>query len=402
MNISKWTQVLLGAGLITLPAVAQAAELETPSLLTAVSSTTLSGYIDTSAVWKVGTGNANMPGRVYDGADTQDGFNLNVVSLTLTKPLDEGEWSAGYNVQMLLGPWATKRGTRSIIGSGGDLAMNEAVILLRAPVGNGIDFKVGQFGTYNGYEAFDTYKNPNWSRSYGFYIESSAHTGISASYKFNDMFSAMVGVGNIAGFNNQADAKSSIESRKAYLGILTFTAPGSFGAMSGATLSAGYTYGDAVPAGGTNGFNNVSGIPNPDGRWSQGNFYVGGAIPLPVSGLSLGFAYDYTHGYLFEESYAEAAALYLSWQITEKMKLNTRADYAWGSNGTFGYMTSDGEKNELLSLTGTLDYALWKNVISRAEVRWDTALSGDRPFGGKVDPTDRNAVSLALNFIYQF
>jgi hypothetical protein len=415
MNINKWTQVLLGVGVISVPALAQAQA--TNAVLSSLSTTTLSGYVDTTAVWKAGTGNANMPGRVYDGADVQDGFNLNVVSLSLTKPLDEGEWSAGYNVQMLMGPWATKRGTRSLIGAGGDFAMNEAVVLLRVPVGNGIDFKVGQFGTYNGYEAFDSYKNPNWSRSYGFYIESSAHTGISASYKFNDIVSAQFGVGNIAGFNNQSDAKSSIESKKAYLGMVTLTAPESLGFLKGGSISAGYTYGDAMRAGGDG---NVSGIPNPDGHWSQGNLYVGGAIPLPVTGLSLGFAYDYTSGSVFADSYANAAAGYLSWQVTEKLKLNARADYAWGSNGieaidpadnvngAFGYITADGKKNELFSLTGTLDYSLWKNVVTRGEIRWDTAVSGDRPFGGTVPYSeggtggDRNAVSVALNVIYLF
>jgi hypothetical protein len=399
MNISKWTQVLLGAGLVSLPAMALAEEA-TPSVLTAVSSTTLSGYVDTSAVWKFGTGNANMPGRVYDGADVQDGFNMNVVSLTLSKPLDEGEWSAGYNLQMLFGPWATKRGTRSIIGEGGDFAFNEAVILLRVPVGNGIDFKVGQFGTFNGYEAFDTYKNPNWSRSYGFYIESSAHTGISASYQFNDVISAAIGVGNMAGFNNQADAKSGIESRKAYLGIVTLTAPESFGFLAGGSLSVGYTYGDAVPAGGDG---TVSGVPNPGGRYSQGNFYVGGSIPLPVTGLSLGIAYDYTSSSAFEDSYANALAGYINWQVTEKLKVNARADYAWGSNTAYGYTSVDG-KNELFSLTGTVDYALWKNVISRIEARWDTTLTDDKPFGG-IDAdygNDKNALSVAVNFIYQF
>ncbi|HLP75781.1 MAG TPA: outer membrane beta-barrel protein [Candidatus Paceibacterota bacterium] len=396
MKISKWTQVLLGAGLISAPALAQAQVSN--AVLTAVSSTTLSGYVDTSAVWKFGTGNANMPGRVYDGADSQDGFNLNVVSLSLTKPLDEGEWSSGYNVQMLFGPYATKRGTRSIIGAGGDFAINEAVVLLRVPVGNGIDFKVGQFGTYNGYEAFDTYKNPNWSRSYGFYVESSAHTGISGSYKFNDVVSVMAGVGNIAGFNNQADAKSSIESKKAYLGMITLTAPESLGFLKGGTLSAGYTVGDSAPAG----VANVSGTPNA-GRWNQGNFYVGGAIPLPVSGLSLGVAYDYTHGMIFEKSYAEAIAGYLTWQATEKLKVNGRVDYGWGSDGTFGYTSVDA-KNELISLTGTFDYSLWKNVITRAELRWDHALTNDKPFGGTVSgsPDAENAVSLAMNVIYQF
>lgn len=403
MNISKWTQVLLGAGLISVPALAQAQISN--SLMTAVSSTTLSGYIDTSAVWKFGTGDANMPGRVYDGPDVQDGFNLNVVSLSLTKPLDESEWSAGYNVQMLFGPGATKRGTGSLIGGGGDVAFNEAVVLLRVPVGNGIDFKVGQFGTFNGYEAYDTYKNPNWSRSYGFYIESSAHTGIAASYKFNDVISIAAGVGNMAGFNNQVDAKSSIESKKAYLGMITLTAPESFGFLKGGSLSVGYTYGDAVRSGGTNGLGNVSGAPLDPGstRYSQGNFYVGGAIPLPISGVSLGAAYDYTSGSAFNHSYANALAGYLTWQATEKLKINGRVDYAWGSDTSYGYTSVDG-KNELISFTGTLDYALWKNVISRAEIRWDHCLTDDKPFGGKVAgvPSDENAVSLAVNFIYQF
>ncbi|MGC3957320.1 MAG: outer membrane beta-barrel protein [Verrucomicrobiota bacterium] len=249
MKINKWTQVLLGAGLVSIPAVTHAEE-QLSQLRTELTSTTISGYVDTTATWKFGSGNANMPGRVYDGTDTQDGFNLNVVSITFAKPLDESEWAAGYNVQTLFGPGASKRGTGSLRSgvdtsvlpdgindrSAGDVAFNEAVVLLRVPVGNGIDFKVGQFGTYNGYEAYDTYKNPNWSRSYGFYIESSAHTGVSATYKVCDTVTVMGGVGNMAAFNNAVDAKYSpaiSESEKAYLGMITFTAPESFGASRG-------------------------------------------------------------------------------------------------------------------------------------------------------------------------
>ncbi len=171
MKISKWTKMLLSAGLVSIPAVVLADDAPAPStVLTALSSTTLSGYVDTSAVWKFGTGDANMPGRTYDGSDAQDGFNLNVVSLTLDKPLDESEWAAGYHVQMLMGPGATKRGTGIATGGSGgpvatDFAFNEAYINLKVPLGNGLDFHIGQFGTYNGYEAYDTYKDPNWSRS---------------------------------------------------------------------------------------------------------------------------------------------------------------------------------------------------------------------------------------------
>jgi hypothetical protein len=400
MKMNKWTQVLLGVGLISIPAVASADE-KMNVVQTALSSTTLSGYIDTTAIWKFGTGNANMPGRVYDGPDVQDGFNLNVVSLTLNKPLDESEWSSGYNVQLLLGPMASKRGTRSLVGgSSGDVAFNEAVVLLRAPVGNGLDLKIGQFGTFNGYEAFDTYKNPNWSRSFGFFVESSAHTGISGSYKLCDWATVMAGIGNAAGFNNQVDAKASIESKKAYLGMLTLTAPESFGFLQGGSLSVGYTTGDATLAGGTG---NVSGTPNPGGRWTQANFYVGASIPTPVEGLSVGVAYDNTTGIGFPDSYANTFAAYLSFQATEKMKLNTRLDWIKTSDGLL-YGAATAGSDELFALTSTLDYSLWANTITRLEFRWDTALTGDRPFGGDTAgaPSDKNAVSVGLNVIYMF
>lgn len=409
MKINKWTQVLLGVGLVSIPAVTHAEE-KISSLRTELTSTTISGYVDTTATWKIESGNANMPGRVYDGTDTQDGFNMNVVSVTLAKPLDESEWAAGYTAQLLFGPGASKRGTGSLIGgidrdadgindrSAGDVAFNEAVVLLRVPVGNGLDLKVGQFGTYNGYEAYDTYKNPNWSRSYGFYIESSAHTGISGSYKICESLSITAGIGNMAGFNNAVDARyNGSESRKAYLGMVTFTAPESFGFLKGASASVGYTTG-------VNGGANVAGVPDFSNGWKQDNFYIGLSLPTPVEGLAVGLAYDYTKGSAFRDSYAQAFAAYLTFQATEKLKINTRADWAKGSNTTFGYTSATDGDNELFSLTVTGDYALWKNVISRLEARWDTALTSDKPFGGTVagTPSDKSAVSLTANFIYQF
>jgi hypothetical protein len=295
---------------------------------------------------------------------------------------------------MLMGPGAAKRGTGLVASSGStEFSFNEAYVAVRLPVGNGLDFHVGQFGTYNGYEAYDTYKDPNWSRSYGFYIESSAHTGVSASYKVSDAITLMAGVGNEAGFNNQVDAKQATESRKAYLAMITLTAPESMGFLKGATLSGGYTIGAASTA---------------LGSWNQGNIYVGASIPTPVAGLSVGAAYDYTHGSAgFAASYANATALYVSYQPTEKWKFNNRFDYATGSSGAYGYVSTSGHPhNQLFAYTLTADYSLWKNVISRAEFRWDHALSGDRPFGGSAAtggaPTNKNAVSLGLNLIYMF
>src|SRR5688500_18288569 len=71
MKINQWTLGLIAVGAVSVPSVLLAEESLTP-VLTALSSTTISGYIDTSAIWKFGTGNANMPGRVYDIARKQD------------------------------------------------------------------------------------------------------------------------------------------------------------------------------------------------------------------------------------------------------------------------------------------------------------------------------------------
>ena len=103
---------------------------------------------------------------------------------------------------------------------------------------------------------------------------------------------------------------------------------------------------------------------------------------------------------------AYALAGYLSYQITDKATFNGRIDYARGKSGVF-FVSDDGAATELLSVTGTVDYSLWENVISRLEVRWDHALDGGSPFGGFEETffspgQEENAVTIALNAIYQF
>src|SRR5262245_25055604 len=117
MNFNKWTVALAALGVVSLTSIAKAEEKTSP-VLTTLSSTTISGYVDTSAQWNFGTGNANLPPYKFGGPSKADGFNLDVAQLRIEKPLDESQWAAGYRVDLWLGPDADALGTQSILSTG--------------------------------------------------------------------------------------------------------------------------------------------------------------------------------------------------------------------------------------------------------------------------------------------
>jgi hypothetical protein len=402
--INKWTLALAAAGLVS-PAVLQAEEQH--QVLTALSQTTLSGYVDTSAIWSFGSPNGGLAGRTFDGTpDKLDGFNLHAVKLVLEKPLDEGQWSAGYKADLVFGPDANYYNTVANGGVGdgsSDFNVKQAYVALRAPIGNGLDIRLGVFDTLIGYEVFESVNNPNFSRSYGYFIEPTHHTGVLLSYHINDMISVSGGVANgwTGGINDKihTGATDDGETRKAILGSITITLPESTGVLAGSSVYAGLVYGDST-AGVTGGQG-----PNPTGSGIDGNetasYYVGATLNTGMTGLSVGAAFDYRDDgpTIVGSNYAWTGALYASFQATEKLKLNARGEYAKGSNGTW-YATPTADDNQLGALTLTADYSLWANVVTRGEIRWDHNMGGDEIYHG----TDRdvNAVTLAANFVYKF
>ena len=57
MKVNKWTMGLAALGLVSIPATSSAEEGKASGILTALSSTTISGYVNTSIHWNTGTGN---------------------------------------------------------------------------------------------------------------------------------------------------------------------------------------------------------------------------------------------------------------------------------------------------------------------------------------------------------
>ena len=399
MKYNAWTLALIGAGVVSLPAVSHAEEKGTNAVLSALSATTISGYVDTSAQWNPGTGNANLPYYTpngVQGASKADGFNLDVVAITLNKPVGEGEWGAGYNATLLFGPDAT--GYNPSYGTtGSDFSLKDAYVDLRAPLGNGLDLKLGTFAEILGYEVYETGNNPNYTRSYGYEIEPLALTGLIAAYQFSPVISAQGGVANTwsTGINTRSDPPKA-ESYKAYIGGVTLTAPDSLGFLAGSTLAGGV----------------INGFDAGASQATKTSFYVGGTMKTPLKCLSVGIAYDYValanantldengDTVIHNSGYQNASSLYLLWQATEKLTFNTRGEYFSQSQ----YLVSSGMPSQAFAVTETVQYDLWKNVVSRLEFRWDHSASGQDAYGGTQpgSPSLKNAFLVAANLIYKF
>ncbi len=436
MKFDKWTVVLAAAGIISLPSLARAEE-KPNSVLTDLSSTTLSGYVDTSAQWNFGTGDANLPPYRFGGSSKADGFNLDVVQLRIDKPLNDAEWAAGYRVDLWMGPDANSLGTQSVFGndsfaSQSDFAIRQAYVKLRMPIGNGIVWKAGVFDSLIGYESVESPLDPNYTRSYGNSIEPQTHTGIVASYDFTDLISASFGVAdtvgpiindraqlgatgfaggplaplfNFAGLSAIPGSNRQAESDKTYMGAIALTAPQSMGFLAGSTL-----YGGIV-----NGFNN-SFLGSGAGD-KQTSYYLGATVATPISDLRLGAAFDYLDAGSTELQFGTipvnvnldelwSVAGYASYQLTPKLSVHGRLEYFKGGIDANipGLPGSISARERILAATATLQYDLWNNVISRLEFRWDHSLTGNALFGGAVTgvPTLDNAYMLAANIIYQF
>jgi len=395
----------MSVGIVSLPAVIQAEEKPSP-LQTAVAGTTISGYVDTSAQWNIGhSGNNNLPLYTPNGAaggTKADGFNLDVVELTISKATGDEPWSAGYNASLLFGPDAVGynssfMGGGNALGGNPDFGLKDTYVELTAPIGNQLHLKLGTFSSPLGSEVFEGANNPNYTRSYGYEIEPTQLTGGLLSYKFCDAFSASAGIANTwsAGVNTRANNNgpgfvNKPESFKAYVGDLALTAPTNWGSFSGSTLNAGVVSGWDVA-------NQVD----------KTSFYVGASINTPITGVTVGVSYDYamlgdnTISGVKRTGYQNATGIYLAYKATDKLSFNTRAEYFSQSDYlvTAAAFNNSGVPGSAFEFTETVQYDLWKNVISRVEFRWDHDASGARSF-----TTDgaNNAFMVAANLIYKF
>ena len=171
------------------------------------------------------------------------------------------------------------------------------------------------------------------------------------------------------------------------------TAPEDWGSLGGSTFYGGFLTGYSETA-----------------DWDQTSWYAGLTLNTPVKALKVGASYTYlgtTGAGAGADNYADALAGYVSFQATEKLSIHGRAEYVWTDSNLFGTDPAGAivaGNSEIFAFTATLQYDLWKNVISRLEIRWDHT-AGDQNmvgYGSATGLNKKNNVLIAANVIYQF
>jgi hypothetical protein len=426
MKFNKWTLGLATVGAVSLASAARADE-KMNALNTALSNTTISGYVSASFNWAIdpgGDAQSGSPAQLipFQGPTKQDGFNLDVVKLSSAKPEDESPWASGYQVDLYFGPDAVGYNPSANGTSGQDFAIKQAYISLRTPIGNGIDWKIGVFDTVIGYEVTDAGSNPNYTRSYGYAVEPTEHTGVLGTYKINDSWTVSAGIANtlIAGINQRARDKAGASFNHSYthipyaygynysynynnyasvnddwkktlMGSITFTAPTTWGWAAGSSAYAGVVAGFGGSGGGGN-----------SGYYSNGqqiNYYLGVTMNTPWKQLTTGLAFDYVHNlgggsannnYSYSYTYNETTGvgsqvnthttsrmwndvlvvgLYATYKATDKLSFNGRAEYLYAKHHS--------ESDIGQSVTPSLDGEPGTTVITHTSSSTSSDISGE-------------------------
>jgi hypothetical protein len=371
MKFNKWTMGLAAVGVVSLATAARADE-KVSQLNTALSNTTLSGYVDVGAQYVNATG---VPGYSTGGSAGADSISLNAVDIALDKPLDATPFSAGYHIEL----WTGGAGATVT----GNLIRQAYLALGTTVAGQEIDWKVGVWDTIIGYEGLTTANNPNYTHSYGFFIEPTTHTGIQGTYKVNDEVTIQAGVADdsVVGGAYTAAINSTVAQPLYYPSILaavSLTAPDSFGALKGATLTVG-------------GINTVQ-----PGQAYADSLYIGATVPTPIAALKFGGAFDYYE--VGGASHVWVGGVYGTWTASDKLSFNLRGEY-YDQDGATAFFTTSPHGEEI---TATVQYALWANVLSRLEARWDHAEYGT-PFATTGSgAAEADAFFMGAQLVYTF
>jgi len=164
-------------------------------VMTALKETKLSGFVDTgyelsfNALGAGGhAGNTNNPARVFD--NRSNSFYLNAIQLNLERLATE-KMIVGYHLELAAGHDVT------VYEGGPSVGLKEGWVQILAPVGTGLDIRVGKQDKLVGYEHIESMDDMNYSRSLLFgQTQNFTNTGVRMQYNVNQQFWGILGFNN--------------------------------------------------------------------------------------------------------------------------------------------------------------------------------------------------------------
>ncbi|MBV8879341.1 MAG: porin, partial [Planctomycetaceae bacterium] len=346
-------------------------------LMTALKGTKFSGFVDAgyefgfNSLHASPTTNPGPADRLFDNRGHS--FYLNSVQLNVERLADEKmiigyhlELAAGHDVGIYNGGLFPATG--GVLGD--QVGLQEGWVQILAPVGSGLDIRIGKMATLVGYEVLESKDDFNYSRGLLFsFIQPFTHTGIRASYNVNEMISGTIGFSNGL---NALDGYSDFDHGK------QFEAQVAIKPTKDALVSATILVGNETNPGGV--FGSFS---------SNDKYYVFDIVAsFTMDKLTLGLNLDWSsiEGVLGAAPGARSPmsgfAVYAKYSWTDAMASALRLEYmsdgegrifTQQSGGATAVGTDTGSGSRLVEVTLTQEMKVAQQLILRVELRSDNS-----------------------------
>jgi len=364
---------------------AQDAAESAPAL---AASATLSGYVSTGYRWGPSTG--NFAYGLSGTTSRANAFSLDVVALSLHRPMENWLLDSGYRVDLWLGPDASDLDTGATTSSA---ELRQAYLDLRFPLVNPItagettslDLRIGTFNSIVGFESPDHNANAQYTRSWGYTIQPTVHTGLLAFfpgtgrpgvdplYEWDSRYQIALGVANTN--DPRINGTPANADRKTLLAGFMWELPEALGPLGGSRFSLGYVNGRART--GSDPIQNLSlglGLLPNSKKWNLSLTHDSRILPGAGNDDSV-------------------FGLYVGHTLSDDFSLSARGEI-YQEGAKLYSAESAAEQTDGQGFSLTLKYKVWENVISRMEYRWDNT---DEPVNGR-----HNNQGFHLNFIFEF
>jgi len=330
----------------------------------------LYGYVENSFVGnlrRTGRGDVNEL-RFYDH---DNGYTFNAAELSVKKDPSE-RYRLGYGVVVTAGLDSQKNHSLGIFRDRDDQGpffrntekfdLPEAYASFLVPMGNGLTLKAGKWATLIGYESYESPKNLNFSRDFLYTIGTPyTHTGALATYPFARWLTVTLG------FTNGWDAADNNNGYLRAIGQVAFIPSDKLSVTT--SFHVGPEQNRSQMRDGVN------------HRWIVDTTILYTGIDKLTLAANFDFAGEQNDPALValgtrrhNDARWGGIAGYVAYDWTKALRTVLRAEYFGDPQGVRSSETvAPGHNVDLVSLTATVEYKIWRGLVGRLEYRHDEA-----------------------------